>query len=123
MSDVADLSLCSELYKISGWAGTHQVWYFSEDYDCVDDSEDIVTCRQTMGDRKTICPAYSLGYLLRKLPDCKVLNVSTGTKTPIYGAIHNDSDTVVQDETPENATCSLAIQLIKSGIIPINKEG
>lgn len=114
---VASLELCKTLHELSGWTDAHSVWYWYEDYDCIDDSEYKATCHQTMQDKKTECPAYDLGYLLRKLPDAVTLTKYDGK---LYLAVCGP-DTLQEANTPEDAAAKLCIELIKQGIL--QKDG
>lgn len=68
-TDQEPFELCKELWELMPeWTDTHSVWYFLEDYDCVEDSKIIVTCKNKMGDKKSLCPYYTLEYLLDRLP-------------------------------------------------------
>lgn len=92
--NVASLELCKELYELSGWK----------------------TETMSMGLHQN-APAYDLGYLLRKLPsDCPL--ASDGETWSIAyidedGANREYSNAM----TPEDATCLLAIELFKSGVL------
>lgn len=65
---------------------------------------------------KLSCPAYDLGYLLRKLPDFYLNRDPDG-----FYSIELDSlegSHYRQDaDTPENAVCKLCIELFKQGIL------
>lgn len=62
--NVASLELCKELYEISGWRNDVKTGWFSG---LKDDPRPFVS--EWWGDEDGfVCPAYSAGYLLRKLP-------------------------------------------------------
>lgn len=126
MSDVADRDLCVELYELSGW------------------NDNSLAIHPEWQDFSNICPAYSLGYLLRKLPK-KIereddgnytLNLHQWQKDGVwYWEINygrhdstlfltgkNAGYVSAKADTPENAAAQLCIQLIKSGIIPIKEN-
>lgn len=98
--NVASLELCKELYKLSGWSEPNFRW-------CSDDggpNEILYEFGEWSAKVKDICPAYSLGYLLRKLQP------------------HAFSDQLIKicrADNPEDAACSLAIELIKQGVIKV----
>lgn len=121
--NVASLELCKKLYELSGW----------------DDPETLgaIKSSETTGVVSTLppgknfyygnrIPAYSLGYLLRKLPQSlsadadhitgdwmlKLDHPSHGWNAYYYGDLQGG----VAD-TPEDAACKLLVELIKTGII------
>lgn len=103
MSNVASLNLCKELYELSRWSGSEL-----GDYDI----------------RVGIYPKYTLGYLLRKLPKhvgdqwLRVAPITDVMWAAYY--IVMGVKTAGQDEwadTPEDAACKLAIELIKQGVL------
>jgi hypothetical protein len=137
--NVASLELCKELYELSGWQ-------YDEAGSYIQDPEDEQnTFHTTDGDGgyfRTVCPAYDLGYLLRKLPMRvdfpEELKIGGGMSSPEYFVLcqhidtmshywdayyqHEDSDNwieelSVQANTPEDAGCKLAIKLFELGII------
>ena len=97
MSQVASRELCKELYELSGWDGTDEQYHVG---------------------MAEYCPAYDLGYLLRKLPakipfsDGEItLRVEiwwAGGWYAHYGIY--DWKAAIAD-TPEDAACKLAIEL------------
>lgn len=113
MTDVASLDLCKELYELSGW----ETDYTTKEFD---DKNHIVGT-----------PAYSLGYLLRKLPrtitddedeeiyQLMVMAVLDENKwlAGYDNTIHTPHASYA--DTPENALCKLAIELIKSGVLKV----
>ena len=120
--NVASLELCQELYDLTGW-----------DYDdaahCSHWKGIVVWGRKTEG-----VPAYDLGYLMRKLPgnawagyagvaplDDNGYFCRSFAQAYIY-TWAKDKDveraySLVAD-TPEDAACKLAIELIRQGILP-----
>lgn len=107
---VASLELCKELYELSGWnnlplrhskQGVFSLEPFPPDLIPLD-----------------FCPAYDLGYLLRKLLP------NYGKVTLTHDAGHNQwwatdviGHAVFEADTPENAACKLAIELFKQGVL------
>lgn len=119
MADVAGLKLCRELYDLSGWNDTFFRW--------ADHGKDSFF--GVFVDDGLHPPAYDLGYLLRKLPpyiskdiveDLQWLDIA-----PVEVDKNNDVVTwsagyksdYKYAHTPEDATCKLAIQLFKQGIL------
>lgn len=113
--NVASLENCKELYELSGWetGDSPDCWYWK---------------KQSFA--RHVCPAYNLGFLLRKLPySHKGVNLELvprfdGTWFIGYAAGKEFLATDPQDkylwaeaDTPENATCKLAIELFKQGVL------
>lgn len=107
--NVASLELCTELYKLSGW-GCYYENTADPDYDL-----------DWYGANKTYeCPKYPLGYLLRKLPLVTLQHVALDSDdlnrwnciTEQFGVLRNH-----YAETPEDAACKLAIELVKKGVL------
>jgi hypothetical protein len=120
--NVAELSLCKELYELSGWVDVESYWEY---YPVANKS----TLRHSapgnvFPDDKIlpdyITPAYSLGYLLRKLPLVTLKHVALDSDdlkrwnciTEQWGVLRNH-----YADTPEDAACKLAIELFKQGIL------
>jgi len=100
----ASLELSKELYKLSGWIDPDQEGYmYTPD-----------------------APYYDCGYLLRKLPNPKQGDgnpfsmelYTDGRWKAGYFSVQSTGPYVVAD-TPENALCKLAIELIKQGVIKV----
>lgn len=95
--NVANVENCEELFELSGW-GTDLERYVMENV-----------------------PAYDLGMLLRKLPPYYV--IYRGIEKCHVGIIagrnfvSNRGIEEIEADTPEDAACLLAIELIKQGII------
>lgn len=131
--NVASLELCKELYELSGWEDSSLY-----DHHFVSESSSGLT-------QPDICPAYPLGYLLRKLQatsnvewsngwlgyriemfwdeidkNWSVLFKNTDTKDDEWdeekGAYGLNKYTELGN-TPEDATAKLCIELIKQGIL------
>lgn len=96
--NVANLSLCKELYELSGWMPAECEFYGS-------------------------VPLYTLGYLLRKLNDSLNHNIDTLTLVTLgsfgWEVQHKalSTPTVCEADTPEDAACKLAIELFKQGLL------
>jgi hypothetical protein len=119
---VADLRACRELYELSGWEYS-RAWFdqrkpWVSDY--FDDNPPF------------ICPAYDLGYLVRKLPHHRrsrtgaMLDLRLSAVDPGIGwraEYTPGSDAVLESvlagevDTPEDAVAKLAIELFKRGIL------
>lgn len=122
MSNVANLENCKELYELSGWP---QIDDFSDWY------QDWGNEDWGIGSYDANCPnnypAYDLGYLLRKLQGLKkypILELRQynrwwcfyGNRTKRGSIVSPQKDCGIAD-TPEDAACRLAIELIKQGVI------
>lgn len=104
--NVASLELCKELYELSGW------WWDTS-------TRHYVMPAKNKGQGEVRRPAYSLGFLLTKLPPES--NIShIGDKWYIakhylqgegFRSIEETAD------TPEDAACKLAIELFKQGVL------
>jgi hypothetical protein len=131
LKNVASLDLCKELYELSGWGDTDQIWVKrirssyrngAPFYQWTVSRENR-SYRMRQADRH---PAYSLGYLLRKLPgyvgdefldmcwygdgwECAYQRSRRGLWNAEIGSHHA--------KTPEDAACKLAIELFKQGVL------
>lgn len=130
MNEVASLPNCKELYELSGWddtkdtykrlAGLHDLkwkdWFFA-DYN--NGKWDDV------GEQSV--PAYSLGYLLRKLPighpennvfaELSVHRYLKDKWSAIWQTEDMETEVMQIADTPEDALCKLAIELFKQGVL------
>lgn len=121
--DYASLERCKELYELSGWkTGT---WHQTSGSlaTIVNYGGDVPNEARWSGD--DFCPAYSLGYLIRKagsgggiIADSKTYTArrpsqfgAPENKDPLHGRIGWTAD------TPENAMCIMLIELFKVGIL------
>ena len=107
----ANSELCQELYDLSGWlAGIDGYCYVSPT------SErrrfEVRPLKDIENEHALACPAYDLGYLLRRLPPGNVLTSLEDEW------IASSSPKVTTAATPEDATAKLAIELFKQGILP-----
>lgn len=139
--NVASLELCKELYELSGWE-TNETEYWTTS---IENYVSLPTNR--IGSK--ICPAYDLGYLLRKLPpairvraDWLYLYIMPGHSEggvwlsgyrrmwPIKLSPFIDYskskeyllNRIEPSDTPEDAACKLAIELFKVGILTRERE-
>jgi hypothetical protein len=112
--NIASLELSKQLYELSGWADTSHEYYHSE----YPNRMDVAGVRECDADVLSICPAYDLGYLLRKLPGVQLNRQSDEEAN--YGntawACESGNYAKIAD-TPEDAAAKLAIELFKQGIL------
>jgi hypothetical protein len=119
---VADLRICRELYELSGWEYS-RAW-FDQSKPWVSDYFDH--------NPPFICPAYDLGYLVRKLPHHRgsrtgaMLDLHLSAVDPGFGwraEYTPDNYAVLESgltgeaDTPEDAVAKLAIELFKQAIL------
>jgi hypothetical protein len=108
--DVANFELCHELYELSGWlTGVDGNCYVSLTGET--GGFEVRPLTDTGNDGIQICPAYDLGYLLRRLP---VGNVLTSFEDKWMAS---SSPKVTTAAIPEDAATKLAIELFKQGIL------
>ncbi len=106
--NVARLDLSKELYELSEWDnGWYSYW-----------GRGVVARDST---EQRICPAYDLGYLLRKLPKMGSISVTSiigaGWEAVYHGNRGDLYERRYQADTPEDAVCKLAIELFKQDIL------
>ena len=153
--NTASLELCKELYELSWWDNDRTLTWQHVKRSVHNDeweelgSEDRVLDHHQIKDynwenkhdavySEFICPAYDIGYLMRKLPDSiwsdkyeQKASLWTRKNLSDYSVwywVGNSKDgsgtsseySAVAD-TPENALCRLAIELFKTGIL--KREG
>jgi hypothetical protein len=110
--NTASLELSKELFELSGRYGD---FYYTQ--------YEILPFEATtlVGKDGVIMTTYSLGYLLRKLPEGIILfNHRQGKwllKNPTKAPIDLSNDFI--EDTPEDAACKLLIELIKQKVIKI----
>lgn len=124
MSNVASLENCKRLYELSGWGGEDR-WFLTN----ISDPEHVIgtaTPRIFKSDKdhengyRTETPAYSAGYLLRKLPE-EAYDTELGLAIfrtegrPKWEAGYDNE--FVNADTPEDALCLLAIKLFEEGVL------
>ncbi len=123
--NVASKELAKELYHASNkeWRDTDFGWahgYFNEDHQLT-----YTLHLHDKGDHTSCIPAYDLGYLLRKLPlEHRYRKYTGGLKLEyvdldekLWEAGYDTDDTEAYANTPEDAACKLAIELIKQKVI------
>ena len=109
--NVASFELCQELYELSGWlTGIDGNCFVSLPGERK--GFEVRPLTDTGNDHIQICPAYDLGYLLRRLPVGNVLTSLEGEW------IASSSPKITTAATPEDAAAKLAIELFKQGILP-----
>jgi hypothetical protein len=122
--NTANLELCKELWKLSGWETDD--WYDLDDsgrpFEHLATLEDIDL--QDTGNE--YIPAYDLGYLLRKLPKFVEYLAEPVKYRPLL-KIEDETYTIgysfagwkvfAEADTPEDAVCNLTIELFKQGIL------
>lgn len=122
MSDVASLDLCKELYELSGW-GDDEIIHFGY-------REDGTVAHFRVW--PAMCPAYDLGYLVKKLPSPLVVHEPPQCFVELkrYGepwvAMYRQENTMqpvaalrFDSLTPEDAAAKLCIELFKQGILRV----
>lgn len=119
--NVANKSLCEELYKLSkGWGSDLEYFYHP-------DNDSVITPKTSYETQTAIIPAYDLGFMLHKSPMAIVpagdkWAAYHGVSAPLGRPIHSNI-LVVSDDTPENAAARCCIELIKQGVLaPSSKE-
>lgn len=129
--NVASLERCRELYELSGWEETDSAYWPQ----FIDGTKvRLVDWNYPASGNQDRIPAYSLGYLLRKLPpmldDGHPMNYLCIKPVPLsadaaWDAQYNAADPKPMThwyyrqtaETPEDAAVMLAIDLFKAGIL------
>lgn len=129
--NIASLDNCKRLYELSGWET--EDWY---DLDLDGVPEEYLATTEDKIDDNDYIPAYTAGYLLRKLPKFGKYTTGDGNiernRTRLTLTVA-DSGTWVATmdskseahgwvdpqyaDTPEDALCLLAIKLFEEGIL------
>lgn len=93
----ASKELCQELHKLSGWELPYP---------------------HPAHDADGLAPAYTLGYLLRKLPSNRYSNVSV-TPDGFHAVTMSDEgiEYGANADTPENAAAKLCCELFRQNIL------
>jgi hypothetical protein len=130
----ASFNLCKELYELTKWSSGDLKGWFGDFHD-ENNLGYFVSDGNGSSSISWICPAYDLGYLLRKLPtfydDGKMVYLLTIQPNPIgpgwqahyrfASRTPNSSNTGSkfrqEAATPEDAACKLAIDLFKKEIL------
>jgi len=101
--------LSERLYKVSNWKDTE--WWFFEDKPV------YIQIEKVIADLKLTIPAYTAGYLLRRLT-AGVELLKIGGLTDHYMAKYDGFYKVSKaGDTPEDALASFAIELFRLGIL------
>ena len=123
---VASLELCRELFELSGWDDCESHWkYGGQTWHLPADTKPI-------GENDNL-PLYDLGYLLRKLPKytlTKFVFAEDKYGEPGWtlgweytdGSWKRHQGDILFVDTPEDALCKLAIELIKQNILPTERS-
>lgn len=128
--EVASKELCEELYRLSGLEDTH-AWYTGERLFWKDMSnygdESIVFANDEYNND---IPAYSLGYLIRKMPNNEeyrsdLVKFKDEWEAYLWGptpfSSFGSTNLIVLargiNKSPENAVCSLLIEMFRQGIL------
>lgn len=120
--NVASLELSKELYELSGWKDT-PLLYGGLMKHTVRFEDDIYTRKEMEeADGYAIhedCPAYDLGYLLRKLDDLSdnLELTKDGFHWHCYMRENYVNCEATRSNIPEDAAAKLAIKLFKEGIL------
>lgn len=134
-NSVASLNLCKELYELSGWDDVGYGW-FKYGKHLSGDKEVWDIGREAISE----FPAYDLGYLLRKIVETsypgKTIDIrynhpeqmlATAPREWIGKYTASFADMRQGDypyaDTPEDALCKLALELIKQGILMPTNNG
>jgi len=129
--NVASLELCKELYEVSGWEPDRVANYIS--LYVLFAGKEWIHGKYLREMRRGDIPAYDLGYLLRKLQADKIDHVVRWVNDKptdkidqaikewhgnwISGTLFMPFKDYFIADTPEDATCKLAIELFKQGIL------
>ena len=129
---VAELSLCKQLYELSGWdTASKYLWIEAhQEYD-IDNGD-------TFNQEHPAIPAYDAGFLLRKLPrqigsywlrmitpfttDWRFDYFDQGSQERLWSNTENKADSMCVADTPEDALCRLAVELFKEGVLTKSQE-
>lgn len=116
--NTANLELCKELFELSGWDEKDR-YYKTEAATLGLVEKSLQLQPRTVGDGVWLCPAYDLGYLVRKIP-AQHFDLVKVVDSPEYifyirknGAIQYE----IGADTPEDAACKPAIELFKQGVL------
>jgi len=125
MSDVASLELSRELHELSGWEDTRYYYHSLISHDMKRWSEyKLQDYRPDNDFGMRIVPAYTLGYLLRKLPNfTEVQNIGFDGENE-WRVMRHDvrRNPFCIARTPEDAAAKLCIELFKQGILQKESE-
>ena len=116
----ASLTLCKQLFAVSGWTGTLLSWYCDEERDdtpVVNLSEPLKVVGG-VGHYDRQYPAYDVGYLVGMLPAHKLIKRGNATYIALWFDHTNSVRIPGESRTnPANALCHLAIALFEAGVL------
>lgn len=111
--NVCSLELAKELYSVSDW--TTGYWYCANCEKVFD--ETIISNHEL----KKLCPAYDLGFMIRKLPGTILKHAVVDDKDFYFAEylIGNNPNFThgTGGDTPEDCLAMLAIELFKQGVL------
>lgn len=127
MSEVASLDLCKELYELSEWEATdnsYMKYSLNENPSLVPIPFNDTGAKLLSGSEEWHIPAYSLGYLLRKLEQGWVGKTKSGLFYATYKFKPGSGTSSIRQagKSPEDALCRLFIELFKSGVLTKGKD-
>lgn len=108
--NVASLELCKELHELSGWEDEDSLeWHYGNNNELWHRDEEMTGF---------LCPAYDLGYLLRKLPFFTDIAIFPASRGESYAKAELEQHNLyITADTPENAATKLTIELFKQNIL------
>ena len=112
--DTASLTLCKELYKVSGWKHTD---YFYQTVEYPDGSTGFSLVNPELQEplHAEAYPAYDLGYLVRKF-STDGIEIQHGINGWIAGRWAHSAFWQACADTTEDAICQLALVLFGEGM-------
>lgn len=122
--NVASLKLSEELYDLSGWKDTPKIWFL-----LAGPGKWITRDSNTGGKAPSPSihvPAYDLSYLILRLPGHYLQKFGNDSykahwhdlaSTEEQRVLGMDHLSGYSDTSPENASCRLAIELFKAGVL------
>lgn len=115
--NVASLENCRELHELSGWGESTFCYKTVLTGDELEFRAISLTKDADVGaNARFLCPAYDLGYLMRKLEGYDV-SLSYSNQWRRWTAWGHDNQYSQHADTPEDAVCKLAIELFKQNIL------
>lgn len=123
--ELTSRELCEKLFKVSGWGETYLSYWYN------DETDDLIA--EYGSGAELIAPAYTLGYLLRKLPKTQLpkhvnelnqgweIKLGWNYKNQYWYAGYSKDDKYFswyyEADTPEDAAALLCIKLFEEGIL------
>ena len=117
--NTASLELCRELYELSGWLCKYG-WFGQ--YTGEELGYQVLVRSEYEINASYQCPAYELGYLLRKLPPYTRVWFNKKSWVCSQGGGGAEDNASEYADTPEDAVAKLAIELFKQGILERTKK-